>query len=258
MQSRPRVTATLSLTLALAAVAPAAEPESPRYETREEHDPNGIGKFYMGREIAHVMGHLGADWLERPEREQEEAPGKLLDALKLRPGDVVADIGAGTGYFSFRLAERVGPTGRVFAVDIQPEMLDIIGERMRERGVKNIEPIRGTIADPKLPAGKVDLILMVDVYHEFSHPYEMTAQLVKALKPGGRLVFVEFRLEDPNVPILLLHRMAEKQVLKEMEPHPLRHVESIAGFPWQHVIVFEKVAGEKKGENQGADASRSP
>jgi SAM-dependent methyltransferase len=235
------VTATLSLTLALAAVAPAAEPESPRYETREEHDPNGIGKFYMGREIAHVMGHLGADWLERPEREQEEAPGKLLDALKLRPGDVVADIGAGTGYFSFRLAERVGPTGRVFAVDIQPEMLDIIGERMRERGVKNIEPIRGTIADPKLPAGKVDLILMVDVYHEFSHPWEMTVKLLEALKPGGRLVFVEYRLEDPDVPIKLVHKMSEKQVRKEMAPHPARWTKTLDVLPRQHIIIFEKL-----------------
>ncbi len=234
--------------LALAAAVPLsradqepkpADKASP-YEFRRDHDPEGIGKFYMGREIAQVMGHLAADWLDRPEREREEAPAKLMEALKLRPGDVVADIGAGSGYFTFRLAERVGPTGKVDAVEIQQEMLDIIAKRMKDRGVKNIDLVLGTEKDPKLPADSVDLILLVDVYHEFSYPREMTEAMVRALKPGGRLVFVEYRKEDPLVPIKLVHKMTEKQVLKEMEPHPLRWVGTSEVLPRQHIIIFEK------------------
>jgi ubiquinone/menaquinone biosynthesis C-methylase UbiE len=227
--------------------ASAARPaEPPRYEHRKEHDPDGTGKFYMGREIAQVMGHLAAGWLDRPEREKEEQPAKLLDALKLKPGLVVADIGAGSGYHTFRIAERVGPKGKVLAVDIQPEMLALIRQRLKERKLPNVEPVQGAETDPKLPAGAVDLILMVDVYHEFSHPWEMTAAMVKALKPGGRLVFVEFRLEDPKVPIKLVHKMSERQVLKEMAVHPLRHVETVGTLPWQHVIIFEKKAERKE------------
>jgi protein-L-isoaspartate O-methyltransferase len=220
----------------------APDKKPPRYETREIHDPNGIGKFYMDREIAMVMGHEGAGWLERPEREKQEQPKKLLKALDLKPGLVVADIGAGSGYYSFRMAEKVGPKGKVLAVDIQKEMLAIIRQRMEKEEVENIEPILGSETDPKLPAGGVDLILLVDVYHEFAFPYEMTQAMVKALKPGGRLVFVEFRREDAKVPIKLVHKMTQKQVLKEMKPHPLKHAETIASLPWQHVIVFEKKA----------------
>src|SRR5262249_5924314 len=151
-----------------------------RYEVRKEHDPDGIGKFYMGREIAQVMGHLAADWLDRPEREREEEPAKLMEALKVQPGDAVADIGAGSGYFTFRLSDKVGPKGKVYAVEIQQEMLDIIARKMKGRDVKNIELVLGKEDDPKLPAGAVDLILMVDVYHEFSYPFEMTEAMVKA------------------------------------------------------------------------------
>jgi precorrin-6B methylase 2 len=225
---------------------PAAEPESevppqkPRYEFREEHDPNGIGKFYMGREIAHVMGHEAADWLERPERDKEEQPNLLLSALKLKPGDVVADIGAGSGYFTFRIANRVGSKGKVLAVDIQPEMLAIMRKTMKARKVANVELILGTETDPKLPAGAVDLILMVDVYHEFSYPCEMTQALVRSLKPDGRLVFVEYRLEDPKVWIKLVHKMSENQVRKEMELHPVRWIETLNILPLQHVIIFKK------------------
>ena len=225
---------------------PAADP--PRYEYRKDHDPDGIGKFYIGREIAQVMGHLAADWLERPEREREERPTKLLEALKIKPGEVIADIGAGSGYFTFRLAERTGPKGKVLAVDIQPEMLAIIRQRMKERNVTNIELIQGTESDPKLPAAAVDLILLVDVYHEFSHPWEMTTAMVRALKPGGRLVFVEYRLEDPEVPIKLVHKMSQKQVLKEMEPHPLKWVGTLDTLPRQHIIVFRKKAPEANGK----------
>src|SRR5947199_9001392 len=209
--------------------------EPPRYEFRRDHDPNGTGKFYLGREIAQVMGHEAAGWLDRPEREKEEQPTRLLDTLKLRPGEVVADVGAGSGYLTFRLAERVGPQGKVLAVDIQPEMLALIRQRMKQRGVTNVEPVLGTVSDPKLPEGKVDTILMVDVYHEFSHPYEMTAAMVKALKTGGRLVFVEYRLEDEAVPIKLVHKMSERQVIKEMAAFSLKHVATHAGLPWQHV-----------------------
>lgn len=228
-----------------AAAAPAQDAKKPdppklRYQYKKDHDPDGIGKFYLGREIAQVMGHQAANWLERPEREKEERPTKMIELLKFQPGQVVADIGAGSGYHTFRIAKLVGDKGKVYAVDIQPEMLAIIRQRMKVWKVKNVVPVKGTIMDPKLPDSSVDLILMVDVYHEFSHPYEMTEAMVKALKPGGRLVFVEFRLEDPNVPIKLLHKMSERQVLKEMEPHPLRHVRTIGELPWQHVIVFER------------------
>ncbi len=196
----------------------------------------------MGREIAQVMGHEAAGWLDRPEREKEEQPAKLIEVLKLQPGDVVADVGAGSGYLSFRLAEAVGAKGKVLAEDIQPEMLDIIKKKMKDKKVENIDPVLGTITDPNLPKEGVDLIVMVDVYHEFDHPYEMTDAMVKALKPGGRLVFVEYRLEDPDVPIKLVHKMSEKQVVKEMGEFPLRHVKTIDVLPWQHIIIFEKKA----------------
>jgi ubiquinone/menaquinone biosynthesis C-methylase UbiE len=221
-------------------------PPKDRYETRKDHDPNGIGKFYMGREIAQVMGHEAAAWLDRPEREKEENPNKLMEVLQIKEGAVVADIGAGSGYYTFRLADKVGPKGKVLAEEIQKEMLDIIRERMEKKKVTNVEPVLGTITDPKLPANGVDLILLVDVYHEFDHPYEMTEAMVKGLKPGGRLVFVEFKLEDPEVPIKLVHKMSQKQVLKEMEPFPLKHLKTIDSLPWQHVIIFEKKAEEKK------------
>ncbi len=218
-----------------------AKPIAPRYETRTDHDPEGTGKFYMGREIAQVMGHEGADWLDRPERETEEQPSRLLKALKIQPGSVVADIGAGSGFFTFRLAKIVGAKGKVLAVDIQPEMLAIIRQRMKARHLTNVEPIKGTITDPHLPVNSVDLILLVDVYHEFSHPYEMTQAMVRALRPGGRLVFVEYRLEDPKVPIKLVHKMTEKQVRKEMAIHPrVRHAATLEILPWQHIIIFEK------------------
>src|SRR5579884_4024861 len=169
--------------------APPGEPpagKAGRYETHKVHDPDGIGKFYMGREIAQVMGHQAAEWLDRPEREKEEAPSKLMRLLAVKSGDAVADIGAGTGYFSFRLSDRVGPKGKVYAEEIQKEMLDIIAARMKQRGIQNIERVLGTESDPKLPADSLDLILLVDVYHEFNYPYEMTRGMVRALKPGGR------------------------------------------------------------------------
>jgi ubiquinone/menaquinone biosynthesis C-methylase UbiE len=211
-----------------------------RYETRALHDPNGIGKFYMGREIAHVMGHQAAEWLERPEREQEEKTSLLIEALKFKPGEVVADIGAGTGYHVRRIAPKILPRGKVYAVEIQQEMLDLLTNKLTAIGITNVVPVLGTISDPKLPTNAVDTIIMVDVYHEFDHPFEMTAAMCRALKPGGRMVFVEFRGEDENVPIKRVHKMTEAQVRKEMAVHPLAWKETISVLPWQHIIVFTR------------------
>lgn len=211
-----------------------------RYEFRADHDPNGIGKFYMGREIAHVMGHEAADWLERPEREREERSDLLLPALKVKPGDAVADIGCGSGYYTRRLVKAVGTNGVVFAVDIQQEMLDLLTNKLAAEKIFNVKPVLGTITDPKLPRASVDLILMVDVYHEFDHPFEMVEAMCQSLKPGGSIVFVEYRGEDPNVPIKRVHKMTEAQVRKEMSVHPLNWVETISTLPQQHIIVFRK------------------
>ena len=205
---------------------------------------DGIGKFYMGREISHVMGHQGAEWLERPEREQEEMPNRLVELLKLKEGDVVADIGIGTGYIARRISPKIGEAGTIYGVEIQQEMLDILAEKMAEEGITNIKGILGTITDPKLPPNSVDLVIMVDVYHEFSHPYEMMQNICRGLKIGGRVAFVEYRAEDPHVPIKRLHKMSELQVIKEATPHPLSWIETLDDLPWQHVIIFEKIGGQ--------------
>jgi len=212
----------------------------PGYEYRKPHDPNGIGKFYLGREIAHVMGHQAAPWLERPEREDEEAPAKLVDALELKPGMVVADVGVGTGYFAFRMAPKVGPEGKVLGVDIQPEMLALLKAKAEKLGMKNVEGVLGEEKDPKLPEGGVDLVLMVDVYHEFAHPYEMMSAIRKSLKPGGRVALVEYRKEDPRVPIKEVHKMSEAQAKKEMAAAGLRWVKTFDGLPRQHLILCER------------------
>ena len=208
------------------------------YELREA-SADGTGKFYMGREISQVMGHRGADWLERESRERDEAPDLLVEKLPLEPDDVVADIGAGTGYFTFRISPLV-PDGQVLAVDIQQEMLDIISERMGARRVDNVIPVLGTIDDTRLPADAVDLVLMVDAYHEFSHPQEMLASIVRALRPGGRVVLVEYRAEDPTVPIKPLHKMTEEQARAEMGAAGLSWIETLDFLPRQHVMIFEK------------------
>jgi ubiquinone/menaquinone biosynthesis C-methylase UbiE len=226
---------TLSLILSFAQAT-----YKPVYEVRDDHDINGIGVFYMGREIAQVMGHQAAEWLERPERFEEEAPQMLLQGLKLKPGMVVADVGAGSGYLSFPMAKQVGPTGKVYAEEIQQDMLDIVVAKSKRLGVKNVVPWLGTTTDTKLPENSVDLILMVDVYHEFDKPYEMAVSMVKSLKKGGKLVFVEYRKEDPRVPIKEVHKMSEAQVKKEMSVLPLTWVSTYKGLPRQHMIFFEK------------------
>lgn len=211
-----------------------------RYTTNSVHDPDGIGKFFMGREIAFVMGHQAADWLERANRDTEEQPDLVLKALQLKAGQSVADIGAGTGYYTRRLAKIIGEKGTVFAVDIQPEMLQMLTNKMAAAKITNVKPVLGSTTDPKLPASSVDLILMVDVYHEFDFPYEMISAMCPALKPGGRIAFVEFRKEDPKIPIKEVHKMSEAQVKREMSVQPLEWVETIETLPMQHLILFRK------------------
>lgn len=210
------------------------------YQYRSIHSPDGIGKFYMNREIAKVMGHTEALWLERPSREAEEQPNQVVNALDLKPTDTVADIGAGTGYFSFRMAQKV-PQGKVLAVDIQPEMLDMIEYLKQENHTYNIKTILGTVTQPNLPLDSVDLALMVDAYHEFSHPYEMMQGIVKALKLGGRVVLLEYRRENPFILIKALHKMTQQQVRKEMQAVGLQWRETKTFLPSQHFMVFEKV-----------------
>ncbi len=220
--------------------SPAAASE--RYLWHADHDPNGIGKFYMGREIAHVMGFAGALWLERDTREEEERLTLLVKSLKLKPGDVVADIGAGSGVISAIMAEQVLPTGYVIGVDVQDEMLLRLQENARKKGVTNIIPIKGSQQSSSLAPSSVDLAILVDVYHEFEFPYEMMADISKALKPGGRVALVEYRMEDPTVPIKLVHKMSQKQARAEVEQEEfnMKWTETIGVLPRQHIIVFTK------------------
>jgi FkbM family methyltransferase len=209
------------------------------YTIRTHHNPDGIGKVYMGREIAQVMGHQGAGWLERGGRAIEEAPQTAIEALALKPTDVVADIGAGTGYFSFRMASKV-PQGKVFAVDIQPEMIEILNELKSEKNSSNVDPVLGSSTNPNLPKNSVDLALMVDAYHEFEYPREMMDEIVASLKPGGRVALVEYRSENPFVMIKALHKMTQKQVRQEMAAVGLTYLETINELPQQHLMLFVK------------------
>ncbi|QDV28857.1 Ubiquinone/menaquinone biosynthesis C-methyltransferase UbiE [Planctopirus ephydatiae] len=230
--------------LAMANEPPVALEPATRYSFREDHDPNGTGKFYMGREIALVMSFHGAPWLERPEREEEERLSKLVQLLDLKPGQVAADIGAGSGVITMMMADQVGPKGKVLAVDIQQEMLDLLADKLNRRNLLNVDLVLGTEKSPKIAPGTLDLALMVDVYHELEFPYEMMKEMAASLKPGGRLVFVEYRREDPEVPIKLIHKMSEAQVRKEAEQPEfgLKWKATHKDLPRQHVIVFEKSA----------------
>jgi SAM-dependent methyltransferase len=214
-------------------------PDTAGYYQTKAPAYDGIGRVYMGREISEVMGHLGAGWLERSERQQEERTDLLAAALALKPTDAVADIGAGTGYFSFRLA-RLVPQGKVLAVDIQPEMIEYLEAGKRKNKAPNVEPVLGTITNPKLPANSVDLVLMVDAYHEFSNPREMMDNIVQSLRPGGRVVLVEYRAEDPNVPIKEHHKMSEAQATKEMKAVGLRLLKNDKRLPQQHILIYGK------------------
>ena len=210
------------------------------YELKAASVPDGSGKFYLGREIARVQDTPDVpQWLERPGRETEELPDRVIQALELSSTDVIADIGAGTGYFSFRISPHV-PEGQVLAVDIQQEMLDRIRRRITDDGIENVEPVLGTITHPNLPDESVDLAMIVSSYHEFSHPREMMEHIVYALKPGGRFVLVEYRGEDNTLPISTLRRMTEEQAIKEMRAVGLRWITTRDILPQQHLMIFEK------------------
>jgi len=210
------------------------------YETRANHDPDGTGKFYMGREIAQVMGPGGIPWLERASREQEEQPQSLIAALEIQPGQTVADLGAGSGYFSFRIAPLVGPTGKVLAVDIDPVMLNTLRQRAQREQVHNLEAVGSTASNPNLPSASIDLLFMVDVYHELGYPLEMMRAVHAALKPGGRVALIEYRAEDPRVMIKAVHKMTEAQILREMKAAGFIHVKTIRTLPLQHLVIFRK------------------
>ncbi len=218
----------------------AQEPRAaPGSYTHATPTPDGTGKYYFGREIAQVMGHRGAQWLERTSRIYEEAPDELVRAMQLPPDAVVADIGAGTGYFTFRLATMV-PAGRVYAVDIQPEMLDIIRKRQQRRAVRNIIPVQGEADDPLLPDRAIDAVLLVDAYHEFAYPYEMMNGIVRSLRPGGKVFLIAYRGEDPRIPIKPLHKMTQQQAIEEMQAVGLAWVETRHFLPTQHFMIFER------------------
>ena len=230
------------LALALTQQSPASPPATgsePLYASVEA-SRDGIGKGYMGREISFVMGHLGAEGLERPTREEEERTDLVMANLPLAPDDVVADLGAGTGYFSLPLATRV-PRGQVLAVDIQQEMLDIVARRAALAGLANVHPVLATETDPGLTPDSVNLVLMVDAYHEFSHPREVMTGIVRGLKRGGWVVLIEYRGEDPAVPILTLHKMTEAQARKEMAAVGLVWTATRAVLPQQHLMLFRKL-----------------
>jgi SAM-dependent methyltransferase len=196
---------------------------------------------YLGREIAQTMHYTGAPWLVRESRQREEDCRLLLQALAIKPGQQICDIGCGNGFYTLELARMVGPSGTVYAVDIQPEMLRMLAHGAAAEGLANIRPILGTAVDPRLPPGKLDLVLCVDVYHEFSHPAEMLARIRESLAEDGRLVLAEFRGEDPAVPIKPLHKMTKEQVLKELEPAGFRLDRSFDRLPWQHLLFFATV-----------------
>ncbi len=193
-----------------------------------------------GRRYAGVMGTAGADWLVRPEREAEEQPDRALDLIGLAKGSTVADVGAGNGYITWRMAQRVGPMGKVYASDIQPAMLDMLRRNMQQRKLDNVETVLGAMDDPKLPANAIDLIILVDVYHEFGEPQKMLRGMREALKPDGRLVLLEYRAEDPDVPIRPEHKMTVAQVKAELEPEGFRLDKLIDALPRQHILIFRK------------------
>jgi len=212
-----------------------------RYTQQTAPNMEGTGRFYMGREIAYVMGHQGAGWLERSTREREERTDLLVANLPLESDDVIADLGAGSGYFSRRMAARV-PDGKVLAVDLQPQMIELLQQNAAAAGITNIEPVQAAEDNPNLPAASVDLVLLVDAYHEFVYPYEVMSAVAASLKPGGKVVLIEYRAEDPTVPIRKLHKMTEQQSVLEMQAVGLEWVETLDTLPQQHFMIFQKTA----------------
>lgn len=228
----------LVLLLILLSIQSFAQESDERY-TYRKGDPQGIGKWYMGRQIAYVMGYQGMAWLERQEREREERTSLLLKNMDIQENDVIADIGAGSGYHVFQMAPRAS-SGKVYAVDIQPQMLAAIKLKMNQEKVTNIELIKGEVQSVNLPESRIDKVLMVDVYHEFDHPFEMMMSIRASLKPEGKVYLIEYRKEDRSVPIKEIHKMTEAQAVKEMEAAGFRLEENIDNLPWQHCMVFIK------------------
>jgi len=234
----------VGLAVLAAAAASAAPPVAPRplavdtaIDRAAEIPP--ARTHHRGREIAQTMHYTGAPWLVRESRQREEDCRMLLEALAVEPGQTVCDMGCGNGFYTLELARRVGPRGLVYAVDIQPEMLRMLAERAATEGLDNIRPMLGTPIDPRLPAAAVDMVLCVDVYHEFSHPEEMLARIRASLKPRGRLVLAEFRGEDPAVPIKPLHKMTKQQMRAELEPAGFLVAGEFDRLPWQHLVFFQ-------------------
>ena len=234
------ILAALTVAVSLSSHAQNSSPSQTDKYTRITRSADGIGKSYMGREIAGVMGWQAAAWLEREEREQEERGDLLLRELGLKAGMTVADVGAGTGYYARRMAPLVGSGGQVLAVDVQPQMIEMLSALAKKANLTNIKPVLGAVDDVKLEAASVDVAIMVDVYHELEFPFEVMQSLVRALKPNGRVVFVEYRLEDPKVPIKLIHKMSEAQIRKEAARHDLVYERTARTLPWQHVVIFRK------------------
>lgn len=197
-------------------------------------------KTYLGRRIAQTMGWGGASWLIRETRESEERPSEVMKQLGLKPGMTVCDLGCGNGFYSLMMAEQIKPEGKVLAVDIQPEMLHLLELRAKDKGIKNIKPILSNVVDPKLPKGEVDLVLLVDVYHEFSHPALMLKEIRESLSEKGVVALLEYREEDPTVPIKPLHKMSKRQIMLEYQTNGFRLAKQYDGLPWQHLMFFEK------------------
>ena len=214
--------------------------DAPRSKARRQ--PPGL-REYMGRRIAQTMHYTGAEWLTRDNREQEERCSLMLANLGVKRGMAICDMGCGNGFYTLQLAKMTGDGGHVYAVDIQPEMLNLLNQRADEQEIRNISPILGTFTDPRVPKGKIDLILLVDVYHEFSHPEPMLAAMREALAPGGLCALVEFRAEDPNVPIKPEHKMTKEQILKEWPANGFKLVKEFEGLPWQHLMFFGRDDG---------------
>ena len=212
---------------------------------------------HLGREIAQTMHYTGAPWLVRESRQREEDCRMLVEALAIRPGQVLCDMGCGNGFYTLELARRVGPRGIVYAVDVQPEMLHMLADRLAREGVRNVRPVLGTPIDPRLPPGALDLVLCVDVYHEFSHPEPMLGRIRESLKPDGLLVLAEFRGEDPAVPIKPLHKMTKQQVRAELEPAGYALERQFDRLPWQHLLFFKSAGGGQEGVESGSTPGKA-
>jgi SAM-dependent methyltransferase len=245
-----------AIALTLAACAAAAAPPVPAVDLAIDRTVPipPAATHSMGREIAQTMHYTGAPWLVRESRQREEDCRMLVEALAIKPGQVLCDMGCGNGFYTLELARRVGPRGLVYAVDVQPEMLHMLAERLAREGIRNVRPVLGTPIDPRLPRGSLDLVLCVDVYHEFSHPEAMLGRIRDSLKPDGLLVLAEFRGEDPAVPIKPLHKMTKAQVRAELEPAGYAIERQFDRLPWQHLLFFKAVGGGGEEAKHGATA----